>query len=393
MRAQAVALLQAVTGCYASRGLLPFPPLLKPPRDSGRMIQCFRRAVLLGIFCLPGHAVAQAPVEVARAEDQAVLQQVAFAGTVTSPRQAVLSTSVAGLVDRVVLDEGARVAAGEALIELDPELIALSLERVRAERAQAETGLADARRRLRDAETIGTSRAIARTEIESLRAEVESDTAVLAAAVAAVREQEALLERHVVRAPFAGVISRRIVETGEWANPGDDLLELVATEGLQFDFRVAQEYFAALATDAQIDISLDAVPDTVLEGRIAAIVPVSSPGARSFLVRALVSAEAERGVTPGMSASGTFSIGTGRIAVTVSRDAILRFPDGRTTVWIVDDTGELPVVRERVVRTGVEFGNDVEILDGLASGSRVVTRGNETLREGQTVRIIEGSGA
>ncbi len=357
------------------------------------MIQCFRRAVLLGIFCLPGHAVAQAPVEVARAEDQAVLQQVAFAGTVTSPRQAVLSTSVAGLVDRVVLDEGARVAAGEALIELDPELIALSLERVRAERAQAETGLADARRRLRDAETIGTSRAIARTEIESLRAEVESDTAVLAAAVAAVREQEALLERHVVRAPFAGVISRRIVETGEWANPGDDLLELVATEGLQFDFRVAQEYFAALATDAQIDISLDAVPDTVLEGRIAAIVPVSSPGARSFLVRALVSAEAERGVTPGMSASGTFSIGTGRIAVTVSRDAILRFPDGRTTVWIVDDTGELPVVRERVVRTGVEFGNDVEILDGLASGSRVVTRGNETLREGQTVRIIEGSGA
>ena len=78
--------------------------------------------------------------------------------------------------------------------------------------------------------------------------------------------------------------------------------------------------------------------------------------------------------------------------MTVSRDAILRFPDGRTTVWIVDDSGELPVVRERIVRTGVEFGNDVEILEGLASGARVVTRGNETLREGQKVRIIEGSG-
>ena len=356
------------------------------------MIQCLRRAALLGVLCLPGLVAAQAPVEVARAEDQAVLQQVSFAGTVTSPRRAVLSTSVAGLVDRVVVDEGVRVAAGDALMELDPELIALSLERVRAERQQAETGLADARRRLRDAETVGTGRGIARTEIESLRAEVESDTAALAAAVAAVREQEALLERHVVRAPFAGVISERITEAGEWVNPGDGLLELVATEGLQFDFRVAQEYFTALTPGERIEISLDALPGAVLEGRIAAIVPVSSPGARTFLVRALVSGDAESGVTPGMSASGTLSIGTGRIAVTVSRDAILRFPDGRTTVWIVDDSGELPVVRERIVRTGVEFGNDVEILDGLASGVRVVTRGNETLREGQTVRIMEGSG-
>ena len=356
------------------------------------MIQYVRRAVLLGVLCLPGAAAAQAPVEVTRAKDQAVLQRVSFAGTVTSPRRALLSAAVAGMVERVVRDEGAAVAAGDALVELDAELIALSLERAQAERARAETGLADARRRLRDAETVGTGRGIARTEIESLRAEVESDTAALAAAVVAVREREALVRRHVVRAPFTGVISERFAEAGEWVNPGDGLLELVMTDGLQFDFRVAQEYFAALAPGERIEIALDAVPGIVLEGRIASVVPVSDPGARTFLVRASVSADAERRIAPGMSASGTFGIGTGRVAVTVSRDAILRFPDGRTTVWIVDESGELPVVRERLVRTGVEFGNDVEILDGLAGGVRVVTRGNETLRQGQTVRVIEGSG-
>lgn len=356
------------------------------------MIQYVRRAVLPGVLCLSGAAAAQAPVEVTRAKDQAVLQRVSFAGTVTSPRRALLSTAVAGMVARVVRDEGAAVAAGDALVELDAELIALSLERAQAERARAETGLADARRRLRDAETVGTGRGIARTEIESLRAEVESDTAALAAAVVAVREQEALVKRHVVRAPFTGVISERFAEAGEWVNPGDGLLELVMTDGLRFDFRVAQEYFAALAPGERIEIALDAVPGIVLEGRIASVVPVSDPGARTFLVRASVSADAERRITPGMSASGTFGIGTGRVAVTVSRDAILRFPDGRTTVWIVDESGELPVVRERLVRTGVEFGNDVEILDGLAGGVRVVTRGNETLRQGQTVRVIEGSG-
>ena len=77
-----------------------------------------------------------------------------------------------------------------------------------------------------------------------------------------------------------------------------------------------------------------------------------------------------------------------RSGVTVSRDAILRFPDGRVTVWVVDSGGELPVVRERVVRTGSEFNGVVEITDGLADGDVVVIRGNEMLQEGQTVSIV-----
>jgi multidrug efflux pump subunit AcrA (membrane-fusion protein) len=92
-----------------------------------------------------------------------------------------------------------------------------------------------------------------------------------------------------------------------------------------------------------------------------------------------------------MSARGRLNIETGRSGVAITRDAILRFPDGRMTVWVVDTGAELPVVRERIVQTGFEFDGLVEITEGLADGDLIVVRGNETLQDGQGVTILNGS--
>ncbi len=353
------------------------------------------RAICGIIFLVFTPAVfAEAPVRVETVSSRTIVQQINVSGSVTSPRSAVLSTAVAGLVAEIAVDEGHRVEAGEALLSLDAELAELALDRSLAEVRQSEAALADARRRLADAEAVGAKRAIARTDIESLRAEVLSDEAALAATRAASREQEAIVARHRLRAPFAGVISVRHTEMGEWVNPGDGLLELVATENLRFDFRVAQDYFGALTPDTPVEIALDAVPDRVLRGRIDAIVPVKSPGARTFLVRVLTD-DIEVGealaITPGMSVRGRLKLDTGRRGIAVSRDALMRFPDGRISVWVVDDEDELPIVRERSVQTGFEFDGQVEITTGLADGDLVVTRGNETLQDGQAVIILTGA--
>ncbi len=217
---------------------------------------------------------------------------------------------------------------------------------------------------------------------------------VLVASQAAAREQQAIVERNTLKAPFAGVISERYAEVGEWVNPGDGLFELVATDNLRFDFRVGQDNFAALSPETPVEITLDAFPDRSIPGYVDAIVPVKSPSARTFLVRVRANTnDTGNGllITPGMSARGKLNIDTGRGGVTVPRDAILRFPDGRVTVWVVDAGGDLPVVREQVVRTGSEFDGVVEITIGLADGDVVVVRGNEMLQEGQAVSIVDGS--
>ncbi|MBT8092043.1 MAG: efflux RND transporter periplasmic adaptor subunit [Gammaproteobacteria bacterium] len=352
-----------------------------------------RAAAALYLMLLSVVAVAQVPVQVEKVSNRAIVRQVNVTGTVTSPRTALLSTAVAGLVAQLTIDEGHRVETGDALLKLDAELARLALERARAEVRQRETAVADARRRFAEADEVGTQRGIARTQIESLRAEVSSDEAALVASQAAAREQQAIVERHTLKAPFAGVISERHAELGEWVNPGDGLLELVATDNLRFDFRVGQDNFAALSPDTLVEITLDALPERSIAGHVDTIVPIKDPGARTFLVRVLADttgADNPPRITPGMSARGKLNIDAGRRGVAVSRDAILRFPDGRVTVWVVDTGGELPVVREQVVRTGFEFEGVVEITNGLADGDVVVVRGNETLQEGQTVSIQDG---
>ena len=353
-----------------------------------------RAAIALFGVLLSIAAVAEVPVRVESVAGRSIVSQINVTGTVTSPRTAVLSTAVAGLVAELMIDEGHRVETGDALLRLDAELAQLALERALAEVRQHETALEDARRRFAEAEKVGTQRGIARTQVESLRAEVTSDEAALVAARAAAREQRAIVERHTLKAPFAGVISERLVELGEWVNPGDGVLELVATDNLRFDFRVGQQSFATLSPQTPVEITLDAFPGRSISGRVDTIVPVKNPGARTFLVRVLADTT-ETGdpprITPGMSARGKLNIDTGRSGVAVSRDAILRFPDGRVTVWVVDTGGDLPVVREQVVRTGLEFDGVVEVTSGLSVGDLVVVRGNETLQEGQTVSILDGN--
>jgi len=349
-----------------------------------------RSLVVLLVLFLSVDATAQAPVRVETVSDSSIVKQIYVNGTVTSPRSALLSTAVGGIVAELMVDEGHRVSTGEPLLILDAELAQLALERALAEVRQQEVALEDAKRRFAEAEKVGTQRGIARTTIESLRTEVTGNEAALAASRAAAREQEAIVNRHTLRAPFAGVVSQRMTEVGEWVNPGNGLLELVAIDNLRFDFRVAQDSYAILTPQTPVEVTLDALPGRSLKGRVDTIVPVKNPGARTFLVRVRTEPDPSVRITPGMSARGKLSIDTGDRGIAVPRDAILRFPDGRVTVWVVDDGGGTPQVHERIVQTGLEFDGFVEVVDGVSAGERVVVRGNETLQEGQEVSILDG---
>ncbi len=136
---------------------------------------------LLSYVLIVANATAQVPVQVETVSTRDVLRQINVTGTVTSPRTAVLSTAVAGLVAELTIDEGDRVEAGDALLQLDAELAQLALERALAAVRQREIAVADATRRFIEAEEVGTRQAIARTQIESLRAEMSGEEAALVA--------------------------------------------------------------------------------------------------------------------------------------------------------------------------------------------------------------------
>ncbi|HMB74581.1 MAG TPA: efflux RND transporter periplasmic adaptor subunit, partial [Gammaproteobacteria bacterium] len=196
----------------------------------------------------------------------------------------------------------------------------------------------------------------------------------------------ATLARHSLKAPFTGVIAARDADLGERVGSDSNVLLLVAIDRLLLDLRVPQSYFQRIDVGTPLTIRLDALPGQEIDSRVAHIVPVSDPEARTFLVRAQVDNRKGR-LTPGMSVRAVLRIGTNRQAEVVPRDALIRYPDGRTVVWVAAVEGDRHVVEERLVETGLTFDDSVEIVEGLEQGEQVVIRGNEALREGQQVRV------
>jgi RND family efflux transporter MFP subunit len=327
-------------------------------------------------------------VTVGRAERAPVVQEVPVTGTVATPRIARISAEVSGRVDAMAVDVGDRVEAGARIATLDAELARIALRRARAATREAEAALADARRRLADAERLSQENAIAATALRALQAEVDMDEAAVARFAAEESRQAALVARHRVEAPFAGAVSQRFAAPGEWIEPGTPFVELVSTDDLRIDFQVPQEYYPQVARGDHVEVSLDAAPDRVFEGRVASTVPRSESGARTFLMLVRL-ADGEVPMIPGMSARARLRLGAGREGVIVSRDALLRHPDGRVTVWVLDGSAEggAATVSERRVEPGRAFDGRVEIVDGLEAGSSVVLLGNEGLSEGQRVRV------
>lgn len=331
-----------------------------------------------------------APVTVAAAETRSIVEEVGVSGTVVAPRTSRVSTSLGGLVERVPVQLGAEVAAGAALVELDADLARLDLRRARAAVAEAEARLADARRRVRVAERLSDRNTIPQNELDSRRAAVREAEAAMQRLQAEAASARTRLERHSIAAPFPGTVTARLTEAGEWVAPGDTLVELVATDELYVDLRVPQTYFPDVQAGPPMTLRFEALSERDVDGVVAAIVPVSDATARTFTLRVLPQSQGPLPLTPGMSARATLRLTTGLDGVTVPRGAVIRHPDGRTTVWTVAEGDTSPVARERKVALGKSFDGVVHVRDGLAAGTRVVVRGNETLSPGQPVRITEG---
>ncbi|MFO7482703.1 efflux RND transporter periplasmic adaptor subunit [Oceanibaculum nanhaiense] len=344
---------------------------------------------LLPMVVLPASAQ-EAIVATTRASVEPIVETVPLTGTLTAPRHSPLSVSVSGLVTAVHVDIGDRVDAGDVLLEMDTELEYLTLDRLAAGTRSARAALDEALRQLRVGEALVQRRGIPENEVEARAAAVRIATAELERLQAEEAYQLARLARHRLLAPYAGVVSQRLANVGEWLDPGTAVLEMVDTARMFLDVRVPQEVFPRLAPDMPAMVRFDALPDQEVAGTIHALIPVSDPASRASVMRIALDS-AGRPLTPGMSAQAILRLDTGTRDIVVPRDALVRFPDGRVAVWIVGRENGRATVSERQIRPGLAVNGSVQVLSGLEDGVEIVTHGNEALREGQTVTIRSGS--
>ncbi|MFW6322475.1 MAG: efflux RND transporter periplasmic adaptor subunit [Guyparkeria sp.] len=344
-------------------------------------------ALVLQFDPLPARADApRVAVETARTTE--IVEVVPLDGTVNTLREARLSAEIAGLVETVTVESGDRVTAGAPLFTLDAELQRLAVRSLEAERQEAEAARREAERRLEEARSVVAGRHIAETEVRARASAVAVARAREARLAAELEQGEARLARYRIAAPFDGVVVAREAERGEWVEPGDSLLRLVDTDALRLDFQVPQRYHRLMGDDATLRYRPDDAQRDWREADVATVVPVTDPAARTFLLRGQPSTGDS--LLPGMAVEGHLSLPTGRKGLTVARDAVQRYPDGRTTIWVLADADESTVV-ERQVTLADGFGERVVVTEGLKAGDRVIVRGNESLEAGMSVRV-DGEG-
>jgi len=347
-------------------------------------------AALLALSCA---GLAQTQVTVAPASAGGVAEVLTLSGTLRAERSAGLSPRVDGLVSEVLVDAGDLVRAGQPLLRLDPALVEASLARATAETARAASERDEAARRLVEAQRLLGDKHVSATEVATRKAAVALAEASLRSVSAAEREVAELLRRHVLSAPFAGVIAAREAEAGEWVARSDAVLTLVALDAIRLDVQAPQERYAALGAAVDVEILPDTRPGSALPARIAARVPVGGgAGARTFLLR-VVATSTDATLLPGTSASARFRLPQADASsVQVPRDALLRHPDGGYSVFVVEDVvveggTQRGLARRRPVRIGGEAELQVEILEGVRAGELVVVRGNEVLSDNAPVQL------
>lgn len=323
-----------------------------------------------------------------RPEPTRVAQTIQLNGTVTAERDAALSPRVSGLVSAVRVDAGDQVRKGQVLLELDPTLASLGLERARAALSEGQTQLGEAVRLRDEARRLAADGSIPQSQYQTREAEVRLAEAAVSRLDAARREQAELLARHQLPAPFAGLIREKLTDPGEWVDTGTPVLALVATDPVRIDVQVPQRHLNALTTQTRTQVRFDSGGESVRPGQIVARVPASDPATRTFLVRVGLD-DGPAGAMPGQSARVEFELGRDTEALIIPRDAVKRYPDGTTTVWIVEPSGSTLGAREIPVTLQSGSGASATVIGGLDKRQRVVVRGNESLRPGQTVRLID----
>ena len=320
-------------------------------------------------------------------------------GTLSQKYQAEIKSEYGGVVERVYVNDWARVRKGDPLLKVDTregEVLLLkakaALEMAKAGQLEAEAAVARADREYDRAVKLQESGLLtrqgmdeARTQREAAAARIAAARAQVAAAGEDVSHAKTRLSKAVIRSPFDGTVEERLVNAGDLVGEMQKVVfRLVDNRLLELTASVPSTEMAALRVGQAVRFSSDAFPGREFEGKVAHINPSVSPGDRSVRVIAEVPNVPEV-LKGGLFVKGRIVTGGRKGVVLVPRTALLSWNVAarKGEVFVADNN----VARRRGVATGAVQGDRVEIPSGLRSGETVVTRGAFLLSDGDAVKV------
>ncbi len=351
--------------------------------------------VLLALGCQKGDAQSgkggrklEYPVQVAPLVKRHVQYSVTAPGSIDAFQQVQITARVAGAVDRVSFVEGQVVKEGDVLVTIESERYQVAVDQAKAAltKAQATQKSQEAELARRQTASSANPGLIPGEEIEQHQTSVETAKADVSASSQALRVAELNLRDSFVRAPIAGVVQTRTVQSGQYLQPGAVLATILQRDPMLLRFSVTEQDAPRLKPGMEADLTLRESPRT-FTAHITLVGGAADPQTRLVPITAqLDTTEHQYWLRPGAFCEVAVPIGDARDAIVVPTMAVQPTEKGNV-VYVVDAKN---IARAKVIQLGMHTPDgNVEVTRGVDEGESIVVRGIEPLSDGAPVKITD----
>jgi membrane fusion protein (multidrug efflux system) len=308
-------------------------------------------------------------VEAAIARGATTTTDIRAIGSLRSDESVQIASELAGRVEEIKFTEGGTVAADDVLVKLDDSLAKAQVADAKARFELAEAN--DAR-----AKKLETSGFVTGKKLDEAEATLETTRAAL-------ELQRVRLSKHVIKAPFPGVVGLRKVSPGSYIGVGTAIVNLEKIDVLKVDFKLPELFLPSVNVGQAVDVVVDAHPGRTFAGEIYAIDPQVDVNGRALALRARLP-NPDLLLRPGLFARVLVKGKQTREVVLAPESAIV--PRGGETFVFRIEAGKAIETR---VKLGERRGAEVEIVEGVIPNTLLVTAGQLKLRNGAAVEVVD----
>jgi len=312
-------------------------------------------------------------------------QTLALPGTLQGFVQSPISARASGYLKKWYKDIGSRVEKGELLAEIETPEIDQQLTQAAAARQQAASSLSLAKSTMERWEALRKKDAVSQQELDERRSNDAQARANLAAADANVGRLQQMEGFKRVTAPFAGVITRRNVDTGDLIDAGGGtgrtMFVLTQTDPLRVYVNVPQSYAHLVKQGQQVSVVQGELRGQNFKGEVARTAAAIDTASRTMQVE--ISLPNREGLLlPGAYVQVMLPLMPGK-GYSIPTNALMIRGDG-TRVAVVDGSGRVSL---KPVKVGRNYGENVEVLDGISGTEQLVLNPPDSMAEGDQVAI------
>ena len=300
-------------------------------------------------------------------------------GTLNPFEEVSIGAEIDGIIKTVKADEGTAVSKGMLLATIDDIEYSQGVLSAQAALKQAEATFANTKIEFSRKDALYKEELVTKQQYDDVSTRLtltESDVEKARAALSIAKQK---LAKTKIYAPLASRVKEKMVSEGDFVKNGTRLFTLIQPNPLKLRFAVSERDVGKMKVGQDVSVKVDAFPDREFKGKVSIVFPSLEEKTRTLSIEALVP-DKEGVLKPGLFARVILYTGGMKDTVVVPNTALL-YEGDQIRVYVVEDDK----AKERLVKLGNKYGDEMEIVEGIKEGDKVVTAGQQGLSEGAKV--------